>query len=378
MTSAAKFSKSTTTRSCRRVVAGRRERDHVADLDRPRLGRRRQAQLRPLQVEQQPERAAGSRRRPRGRRPRAAAGRRDRRASSSAARSPAPAATSRSSTPGASVAGPSVATILVRRSSIGRSVASNPPATRCVGSRGGSLNNTGGRDERRALGLAAAAARWRSRRRRRRRRRHRGRSGARGAGRSRPGSRSRCRWSSSATTTSSCSRSRRARSSGSTATRRRRGRLDLTVNSASERGLLGIALDKYFRHNGFVYLYWSETTLAARTTPIVGAVPVLGNRLDRYKWDGTTLTFDKTLLQMRVLPGRRPASRCAATTTAASCASGPDGKVYLIVGDTGRRGQMQNLVDGPFVYPFPWTRRRDDRRRRLRRARIPTRGISPA
>src|SRR5688572_19100452 len=39
--------------------------------------------------------------------------------------------------------------------------------------------------------------------------------------------------------------------------------LDLTVNSASERGLLGIALDKFFRHNGFVYLYWSETTLPA-------------------------------------------------------------------------------------------------------------------
>ena len=36
--------------------------------------------------------------------------------------------------------------------------------------------------------------------------------------------------------------------------------LDLTVNSNSERGLLGIALDKYFRHNGFVYLYWSEST----------------------------------------------------------------------------------------------------------------------
>ena len=40
--------------------------------------------------------------------------------------------------------------------------------------------------------------------------------------------------------------------------------LDLTVNSTSERGLLGIALDKYFRHNGFVYLYWSETTLRGR------------------------------------------------------------------------------------------------------------------
>ena len=36
--------------------------------------------------------------------------------------------------------------------------------------------------------------------------------------------------------------------------------LDLTVNSTSERGLLGIALDRYFRHNGLVYLYWSETT----------------------------------------------------------------------------------------------------------------------
>ena len=39
--------------------------------------------------------------------------------------------------------------------------------------------------------------------------------------------------------------------------------LDLTVNSNSERGLLGIALDKYFRHNGYVYLYWSETTQPA-------------------------------------------------------------------------------------------------------------------
>ena len=70
--------------------------------------------------------------------------------------------------------------------------------------------------------------------------------------------------------------------------------LDLTVNSNSERGLLGIALDKYFRHNGFVYLYWSETTLPADNTA-GDAVPVLGNRLDRFKWNGTTLTFDKTL-----------------------------------------------------------------------------------
>ena len=47
----------------------------------------------------------------------------------------------------------------------------------------------------------------------------------------------------------------------------RRSALDLAVNSDSERGLLGIALDKYFRHNGFVYLYWSETTLPRPTAP---------------------------------------------------------------------------------------------------------------
>ena len=31
--------------------------------------------------------------------------------------------------------------------------------------------------------------------------------------------------------------------------------------------------------------------------------------------------------------------------------AGPDGKIYLQVGDTGRRGQTQNLIDGPFVFP---------------------------
>ena len=43
--------------------------------------------------------------------------------------------------------------------------------------------------------------------------------------------------------------------------------LDLAVNSNSERGLLGMALDRRFRVNGWVYLYWtqSSTGLATRT-----------------------------------------------------------------------------------------------------------------
>ena len=88
------------------------------------------------------------------------------------------------------------------------------------------------------------------------------------------------------------------------------------------------------------------------------AVPVLGNRLDRFKWDGATLTLDKTLVRIRALqddftnrtnaqPGVRGNHNGGVVRV------GPDGKVYLIVGDTGRRGQMQNLIDGPFVDQFP-------------------------
>ena len=130
--------------------------------------------------------------------------------------------------------------------------------------------------------------------------------------------------------------------------------LDLTVNSASERGLLGIALDKFFRHNGFVYLFWSETTLPADNADLL-AVPVLGNRLDRFKWDGSTLTFDKTLVRMRAFQNDASNGVARGNHDGGVVRVGPDGKVYLIVGDTGRRGQMQNLIDGPFVYPFPAT-----------------------
>jgi glucose/arabinose dehydrogenase len=128
--------------------------------------------------------------------------------------------------------------------------------------------------------------------------------------------------------------------------------LDLTVNSASERGLLGIALDKFFRHNGFVYLYWSETTLPADNNQLL-TVPVMGNRLDRFKWDGTALTFDRTLIRMRSLQNDVTNGVARGNHNGGVVRVGPDGKVYLIVGDTGRRGQMQNLEDGPFVYPFP-------------------------
>jgi hypothetical protein len=30
-------------------------------------------------------------------------------------------------------------------------------------------------------------------------------------------------------------------------------------------------------------------------------------------------------------------------------------RLFIVIGDNGRRGQTQNLIDGPFVYPFPMT-----------------------
>src|SRR3954468_4554524 len=76
--------------------------------------------------------------------------------------------------------------------------------------------------------------------------------------------------------------------------------LDLAVNSNSERGLLGVALDRYFKFNGSVYLYWSESTTGADSTA-GDTVPLLGNRLHLSHWDGTSLTFEKTLHRNRAL-----------------------------------------------------------------------------
>lgn len=132
--------------------------------------------------------------------------------------------------------------------------------------------------------------------------------------------------------------------------------LDLTVNSNSERGLLGIALDKFFRYNGTVYLYWSETTQPADNAA-GDAVPLLGNRLDRYHWDGTALVFEKTLHRQRALQDDATNRTNPAVPVfrgnhnGGVVRVGPDGMIYLQVGDTGRRGQLQNLVDGPFVFP---------------------------
>lgn len=127
--------------------------------------------------------------------------------------------------------------------------------------------------------------------------------------------------------------------------------LDLAVNSGSERGLLGVALHPDFPGNPGVYLYWTESTTGSDTT-VLAETPLLGNRVDRYNWNGSTLSFDRNLMMLRAL---QPAFTAEPTPVAGRgnhdggvLAFGPDGKLYIFIGDAGRRSQLQNLPNGPF------------------------------
>jgi glucose/arabinose dehydrogenase len=152
--------------------------------------------------------------------------------------------------------------------------------------------------------------------------------------------------------------------------------LDLAVNNASERGLLGIALHPSFPVNPGVYLYWSCTAPAppasnpffptqqrCSETPELGAdtgdilaVPLLGNRVDRFVWNGSTLAFDRNLIMLRSFQhdgaptplGQGDAAQPPRGNHDGGVINfGPDGKLYIEVGDLGRRGQLQNLPNGP-------------------------------
>jgi glucose/arabinose dehydrogenase len=152
--------------------------------------------------------------------------------------------------------------------------------------------------------------------------------------------------------------------------------LDLAVNNASERGLLGVALHPNFPVNPGVYLYWSCRAPAPRASspffprrercsprPETGAdtgdilaVPLLGNRVDRFVWNGSTLVFDRNLITLRSFqhdgaptpPGQGDeAQPPRGNHDGGVIHFGPDGKLYVQVGDLGRRGQLQNLRNGP-------------------------------
>ena len=123
--------------------------------------------------------------------------------------------------------------------------------------------------------------------------------------------------------------------------------LDLAVNSASERGLLGIALHPKFRRNGWVYLFWSESLTGADSAELAD-VRLMANRIDRFEYSGGKLEFDRHIISFRAFQDDATNGVLRGNHNGGVIRFGPDGKLYAIVGDTGRRGQTQNLIDGPF------------------------------
>jgi glucose/arabinose dehydrogenase len=151
--------------------------------------------------------------------------------------------------------------------------------------------------------------------------------------------------------------------------------LDLAVNFASERGLLGIALHPKFPTNPGVYLYWTCRTANAPADPFVPevercssipelgsdtddvlAVPLLANRVDRFVWNGVTLTFERNLIMLRAFqndqapdpPNQGDENQPPRGNHDGGVITfGADGKLYILVGDLGRRSWLQNLPSGP-------------------------------
>ncbi len=102
--------------------------------------------------------------------------------------------------------------------------------------------------------------------------------------------------------------------------------LDLAVNSASERGLLSLVLHPNFPATPWVYVRWTESSTGADTNVTLD-VPLLGNRVDRFVWNGSTLVHStqtssccarcrRTIFRSRATRARTTQTRRAITTVA--------------------------------------------------------------
>ena len=121
--------------------------------------------------------------------------------------------------------------------------------------------------------------------------------------------------------------------------------LQVSVDTESERGLLGIAImngtktgnnapsviNSNDNNNKFVvFLYYTESNGAD-----------LRNRVYRYNWDGQTQTLvnPTLILDLPALPGPNH--------DGGKLVIGPDHYLYVVIGDLNHRGKLQNIIDGP-------------------------------
>jgi glucose/arabinose dehydrogenase len=136
----------------------------------------------------------------------------------------------------------------------------------------------------------------------------------------------------------------------------------LPVNSFSERGLLCVQLHPDFATNKYVYTYATESSTGAASEVVVGVV-ALGNRVDRWVYDSVNkkLVFDMNIIKLQAVQpvdATPLVPALSANTTLRGNhnggiirfekpVAGQTARMFIIIGDNGRRGMMQNLEYGP-------------------------------
>ena len=139
--------------------------------------------------------------------------------------------------------------------------------------------------------------------------------------------------------------------------------LDLAVNFFDERGLLGLAVHPDFADNGYVYLYWTASGEGEGDEGRLGpdtddefTLPDLGNRVDRFAWDGEQLTWDRNIVQMRSNTLDTDTSdRIRGNHDAGPLVFGQDGTLFIVNGDQNLRGELQNLDGQGGLDASNWT-----------------------
>jgi uncharacterized repeat protein (TIGR01451 family) len=104
--------------------------------------------------------------------------------------------------------------------------------------------------------------------------------------------------------------------------------LTVTVDSSGERGFLGVAFDPAFASNGYVYVYYTATT------------PTLHNRVSRFTASGDVAAAgsEVPILDLNDLSN-------ATNHNGGAIHFGPDGKLYIAVGDNANGANSQTLAN---------------------------------
>lgn len=113
--------------------------------------------------------------------------------------------------------------------------------------------------------------------------------------------------------------------------------LEVEVSTVSERGMLGIAIDRQANHSSrYVFLYFTEID-DKKAKDDKEQQSAIGNRLYRYELLNDTLTNPKLLLDLPANPG--PAHNGGRMVI------GPDHNVYIVIGDLYGTTILQNIVN---------------------------------